>query len=77
LLEDGGINGGVAWSCLIECGRFVTRLEYHQTGIRYYTHTDFSSGVQQQRNLLGDPLGPARAWRPMRRSTLMWDGSGE
>ena len=58
LLEDGGINGGVAWSCLIECGRFVTRLEYHQTGIRYYTHTDFSSGVQQQGNLLGDPLGP-------------------
>ena len=58
LLEDGGIIGGVAWSCLIECGRLVTRLEYHQTGIRYYTHTDFSSGVQLQGDLLGDPLGP-------------------
>jgi hypothetical protein len=58
LLEDGGIIGGVAWSCLIECGRLVARLEYHQTGIRYYTHTDFSSGVQQQGHLLGDPLGP-------------------
>jgi len=58
LLEDGGIIGGVAWSCLIECGRLVARFEYHQTGIRYYTHTDFSSGVQQQGNLLGDPLGP-------------------
>jgi hypothetical protein len=58
LLEDGGIIGGVAWSCLIECGRVVARFEYHQTGIRYYTHTDFSSGVQQQGDLLGDPLGP-------------------
>ena len=58
LLEDGGIVGGVAWSCVVECGRVVTRLEYHQTGIRYYTHTDFSSGVQQQGDLLGDPLGP-------------------
>ena len=58
LLEDGGIIGGVAWSCLIECGRVVARFEYHQTGIRYYTHTDFSSGVQQQGALLGDPLGP-------------------
>ncbi len=58
LLEDGGIIGGVAWSCLIECGRTVARLEYHQTGIRYYTHTDFSSGVQQEGDLLGDPLGP-------------------
>jgi len=58
LLEDGGIIGGVAWSCLIECGRWVARLEYHQTGIRYYTHTDFSSGLQQQGDLLGDPLGP-------------------
>lgn len=58
LLEDGGIIGGVAWSCILECGRFVTRLEYHQTGIRYYTHTDFSSGVQKQGDLLGDPLGP-------------------
>ena len=58
LLEDGGIIGGLAWTCLLECGRMVARLEYHQTGIRYYTHTDFSSGVQQQGNLLGDPLGP-------------------
>jgi len=58
LLEDGGIIAGVAWSCLLECGRLVTRLEYHQTGIRYYTHTDFSSGVQEEGNLLGDPLGP-------------------
>jgi len=58
LLEDGGIIGGMAWSCLIECGRLVARFEYHQTGIRYYTHTDFSSGVQQQGQLIGDPLGP-------------------
>lgn len=58
LLEDGGIIAGLAWSCVLECGRLVTRLEYHQTGIRYYTHTDFSSGVQKEGALLGDPLGP-------------------
>ena len=57
-LEDGGIVGGVSWSCVVECGRLVTRFEYHQTGIRYYTHTDFSSGVQENGFILGDPLGP-------------------
>lgn len=58
LLEDGGIIGGISWTCLGECGRVVAKLEYHQTGIRYYTHTDFASGIEQQGTILGDPLGP-------------------
>jgi hypothetical protein len=58
LLEDGGVIGGVSWTCLSECGRVVAKLEYHQTGIRYYTHTDFASGLEQQGMVLGDPLGP-------------------
>jgi hypothetical protein len=58
LFLDGGGIAGVSLSCLIECGRLGMRAEYHQTGIRYYTHTDFSSGIQENGVVLGDPLGP-------------------
>lgn len=58
LFQDGGGIAGVSLSCIAQCGRFGVRAEYHQTGIRYYTHTDFSSGVQQDGVILGDPLGP-------------------
>ena len=58
LLQDGGVIGGVSIACIIECGRLAARFEYHQTGIRYYTHTDFASGVQAHGIMLGDPLGP-------------------
>jgi hypothetical protein len=34
------------------------RAEYHQTGIRYYTHAQFTSGIAQNGTFLGDPLGP-------------------
>ncbi|MEO6877650.1 MAG: capsule assembly Wzi family protein [Gemmatimonadaceae bacterium] len=55
-LEDGGFVAGVFASCLTECGRTGVRLEYRQTGIRYYTHSDY--GVAKDGLLLGDPLGP-------------------
>ncbi|HTJ22007.1 MAG TPA: capsule assembly Wzi family protein [Gemmatimonadaceae bacterium] len=58
LMEDGGVIGGVSMSCLVGCGRLRVRAEYHQTGIRYYTHTDFASGLQSRGTMLGDPLGP-------------------
>jgi hypothetical protein len=58
LLEDGGYIAGVSLACITECGRLGVRAEYHQTGIRYYTHTDFPSGIQQNAVLIGDPLGP-------------------
>ncbi|HET7374171.1 MAG TPA: capsule assembly Wzi family protein, partial [Gemmatimonadaceae bacterium] len=58
LLQDGGVIGGLSLSCLVGCGRLRVRAEYHQTGIRYYTHTDFSSGLQTRGIMLGDPLGP-------------------
>jgi hypothetical protein len=58
LLQDGGVVGGVSVSCLVGCGRLRARAEYHQTGIRYYTHTDFASGLQSRGTMLGDPLGP-------------------
>jgi len=55
---DGGGIAGISFTCIVECGRLGVRAEYRQTGIRYYTHTDFSSGVQENGVLLGDPLGP-------------------
>jgi hypothetical protein len=56
LLEDGGIIAGTSFSCLMECGRFGIRAEYRQTGIRYYTHSDYP--LERQGVILGDPLGP-------------------
>jgi hypothetical protein len=55
---DGGGIAGISLACIVECGRLGMRAEYRQTGIRYYTHTDFPSGVQENGVLLGDPLGP-------------------
>jgi len=54
--EDAGYLVGAAFSCLAWCGRFGVRAEYHQTGIRYYTHTDYP--MASRGFLLGDPLGP-------------------
>ncbi len=58
IFQDGGGIAGISLSCIAECGRFGVRAEYHQTGIRYYTHTDFPSGIQENGIILGDPLGP-------------------
>lgn len=58
LLEDGGVIGGASIACIAKCGWLAGRLEYRQTGIRYYTHTDFASGIQARGIMLGDPLGP-------------------
>jgi hypothetical protein len=41
---------------LTKCGRLGVRAEYHQTGIRYYTHSDYP--LETRGELLGDPLGP-------------------
>jgi hypothetical protein len=55
-LEDGGVIAGVSLSCIVQCGALNVRAEYHQTGIRYYTHNDYPIASRGQ--LLGDPLGP-------------------
>jgi hypothetical protein len=55
-LEDGGIIAGTSFSCLLQCGRFGIRAEYRQTGIRYYTHSDYP--LERRGLILGDPLGP-------------------
>ena len=58
LLDDGGYIAGLSFACLADCGRLGVRAEYHQTGIRYYTHTQFASGLEDDGVILGDPLGP-------------------
>jgi hypothetical protein len=58
LLEDAGYITGFSFSCIVQCGSVGVRAEYHQTGIRYYTHTQFTSGIAHNGTLLGDPLGP-------------------
>ena len=54
--EDAGYLFGASLTCLLECGALGVRAEYHQTGIRYYTHSDYPMAKNQL--LLGDPLGP-------------------
>jgi hypothetical protein len=56
LFEDSGYLAGISLSCLIKCGAFSVRAEYHQTGIRYYTHFEYP--ISARGVLLGDPLGP-------------------
>ena len=55
--QDGGELLGIS-SHLSSDGRLAWRLEGRHTGIRYYEHTQFASGVTMHRQLLGDPLGP-------------------
>lgn len=55
-LDDGGYLAGLAFSCIIECGRLGVRAEYRQTGIRFYTHGDYP--LAENGLVLGDALGP-------------------
>jgi len=56
LLEDSGYLLGASLTCILDCGSLGVRAEYHQTGIRYYTHTDYP--LSARGIALGDPLGP-------------------
>jgi hypothetical protein len=55
-LDDGGYIVGTALSCITECGRLGVRAEYHQTGIRMYTHDNYP--IASHGLVVGDPLGP-------------------
>ena len=46
MLTDGGYVAGLFFAC-ITVRPTERRAEYHQTGIRFYTHTQFSSGIEQ------------------------------
>jgi hypothetical protein len=58
LWEDGGHLAGVSLAQLGPQGALSATAEFHHTGLRYYRHATFASGVTFNRTLLGDPLGP-------------------
>jgi hypothetical protein len=55
--EDAGYVWGLS-SCFSECGPVRASVEYHVTGLRYYTHNVFDNGFTVDRTLIGDQLGP-------------------
>jgi hypothetical protein len=58
LWEDAGHVAGLYLPRLTESGAVSGRLEFHHTGIRYYEHHQFTSGMTVRHVLLGDDLGP-------------------
>jgi hypothetical protein len=57
LWQDGGHIAGLSFADLGFNGAFSASAEYHHTGLRYYKHAVFTSGVAFNRSLIGDPLG--------------------
>lgn len=57
-LQDGGYVLGASAACLDVRHGIGATAEFHSTGIRYYTHNQFSSGVTYDGDILGDQLGP-------------------
>jgi hypothetical protein len=73
LWEDGGHVVGASMAQLGFDGSISAALEYHHTGLRYYEHLPFTSGLTFNRVLLGDPLGPKGNGGYTR---ISWDGGG-
>ena len=56
--EDAGYVWGLSGSCFRECGPVRASVEYHVTGLRYYTHGGFRGGYTVDNLIMGDQLGP-------------------
>jgi hypothetical protein len=56
--EDAGYVWGLSASCFHECGPVRASVEYHVTGLRYYTHGGFRGGYTVDNLIIGDQLGP-------------------
>ncbi len=57
LWQDGGHIFGFSFAQLGQTDLTFAG-EFHHTGLRYYMHNPFTSGIAFNRTLLGDPLGP-------------------
>ena len=67
---DAGYVAGLYLPRVDSAGKVDFRLEYHQTGLRYYRHGQFQGGWTLNRFLIGDNLGPnGRALY----ATVNWD----
>ena len=58
LWEDAGYVAGVVLPRLGHDGASRLDVEYQHTGLRYYEHGQFRSGVTSSRQIIGLPLGP-------------------
>jgi hypothetical protein len=56
--EDAGIVAGVTVPRLRDDGSLLASVEYQRTGLRFYQHGEFRSGVTREHRFLGNPLGP-------------------
>jgi hypothetical protein len=56
--QDGGHIFGASVAQLGPGGALKATAEFHHTGLRFYRHTVFSSGLAFNGTLLGSPLGP-------------------
>ena len=84
LWEDGGHVVGASLQNLAADGALSGVLELHHTGLRFYKHAFFRSGIAFNGTLLGDPLGTDAngaylrlRWDEGRQRTLMVDAALE
>jgi len=56
--QDGSYVVGVAIPRLAADGMIGMKVEYHETGVRFYQHGQFASGLTTDGIILGDGLGP-------------------
>lgn len=71
LWEDTGYLVGVVLPALGRSGAWRFDAEYQHTGLRFYQHGQFRSGVTSRGTILGVPLGPRGDGGVAR---LRWDG---
>lgn len=56
--QDAGHIAGFSLSQLGSATDWSLAGEFHHTGLRYYEHNPYTSGIAFNRTLIGDPLGP-------------------
>jgi hypothetical protein len=70
--SDAGHIGGISFANLGGDGALGATAEFHHTGLRFYEHTPYTSGLAFNRVLLGDPLGNEADAAYLR---LSWDAA--
>lgn len=58
LWEDAGYVAGVTLPAFGSRGQWRFDAEYQHTGLRFYEHVQFTSGMTSEQRILGIPLGP-------------------
>jgi len=84
LWEDNGIIAGFVLPQLSASGTWSVEAEAHHTGLRYYEHMQFPSGLTNRGRIIGDALGPRAnagyltlGWEPNAVTQLQMKGAYE